>query len=689
MYRIGIDIGGTFTDCIVINDENGDLRRFKTPSTPSDYCLGVSDVLRAATEDFDMELENFLLEVDQIIHGTTIATNVILSKEGKDAGLIATKGFRDIIEQWWKEERRYDMKYPPPKPPCPRWLRKEVEERIDFSGNILKSLNERDVIDAAEFYKKNNIESIAVSLIFSPINSIHEKRIKEIFYDKFSQISVYISSEILPQLREYERTMATILNAYVAPYTSDYLLKLSKMLKEMGYKNDLLMMQSNSGIASIDTIKNTPINLALSGPASGPKGGVYFATLTGEDNFITIDMGGTSFDACLVQNNKIPTSTDGYIGRYRLALPTVDIHSLGAGGGSIAWIDPGGILRVGPKSSGAFPGPACYDMGGKKPTVTDANLILGFLNPDNFLGGTMKLKKELAKTYLEELGKELNLSLEETAQGIFDVVNNNMINGIEEVSIKRGFNPKDYTLVAAGGAGPIHATRLADLAGIKKIIIPRIASAFCAFGMAISDLRKDFVIPYIHPIKKADVSEIINLFEKIERKGEKLFISEGIKPEKITYQRSIDMRYIGQIYEVETPIPSNIFNNQNVSEIENLFHTKHEQLYGYRDEDSDVEIVHLRSKVSVTNKPFILKKLDKSKKSSKDLNLKTTRKVFFKEKGYIPINIYAGNDLGPETLINGPAIIEEPDTTLLIFPSWKCKIDQYNNYILLKKTNKC
>jgi len=687
MYRIGIDIGGTFTDCIVIDDNTGDLRRFKKPSTPPNYYTGVLEVLQLAAKDFDLDINNFLKDVEQIIHGTTIATNIILSKEGKDVGLIATKGFRDIIEQWWKEERRYDMKYPPPQPPCPRWLRREVTERIDFSGKVLKELNEQTVIEACNFYQNHNIESIAVSLIFSPINPDHEQKIKRIITQKYPQASVNISSEVLPQLREYERTMATILNAYVAPYCSKYLIELSNELENKGYIKDLLIMQSNSGIASSEAISQKPINLVLSGPASGPIGGVYFSKLAGKSDIITIDMGGTSFDVCLIQNNTIPSSTGGYIGRYRLALPTVDVHSLGAGGGSIAWVDPGGILHVGPKSSGAFPGPVCYDMGGTAPTVTDANLILGYLNPEYFLGGRMKLKKDLAESSLSNLAKELNLTLGETAQGIIDVVNNNMVNGIEEVSVKKGYNPKDFTLVVAGGAGPLHATRLADLVGINKIIIPRIASAFCAFGMAISDLRHDFVKPYIKPIKKVDLPEVANLFKEMESEGNDILNSEGIEDENINYLRSMDMRYIGQIYEVETPIPYSKFEDHNIKEIKNLFHKKHEQLYGYKDKDSDIEIVHIRAKVIGKNKPFLIKKTDKERENINNMKVKATRKVFFKDMGdYIKTNIYSGNELTPGTVLNGPAVIEEPDTTIVLFPSWTCKIDKYNNYILIKNS---
>jgi len=688
LFRIGVDTGGTFTDCAVITQEKGELKRYKAPSTPKDYSEGVMDVLAIASQDFKMTIKEFLENTEFIIHGTTIATNLILSRGGKDVGLITTKGFRDIIEQWYKEERRYDMRYPPPSPPCPRWLRIEVEERIDFAGKILKELNEKDVLKAIDFFKKHSINSIAVSLIFSPINSVHEKRILDLFEEFYPEAIVQISSEVLPQLREYERTMATVLNAYVAPYASKYLQDLENKLRANGFKKDLLIMQSNSGVSHVNIISKIPVRLALSGPASGPKAALFFSELIGVKNIISVDMGGTSFDICLVKDKVIPTSIDGKIGRFRLALPTVDIHSLGAGGGSIAWIDAGGVLKVGPKSAGASPGPACYDRGGTDPTVTDANLILGYINPENFLGGRMKLNFNLAKKVIEELSEKIGLSLEETAYGIIKVVNNNMIDGIRAVSIKRGHDPKNFTLVAAGGAGPLHAAKLSELAGISKIIIPRIASAFCAFGMTISDLRHDYVQPYITPIRKADLEKINEIFDVLEQKGRETLYSENLKDDQIEFIRSIDMRYIGQIYEVETPIPKIKLTIKNLSEIENLFHERHDKLYGYFDKNSDIELVHLRVKAIGRTKPFKIKRRELGSERPINDAIKPKREAYFEEMGkYIKTMVYDGNKLIPGNIIEGPAIIEENDTTIVVFPRWVCKLDGFNNYILTLKNN--
>ncbi|TFG13909.1 MAG: hydantoinase/oxoprolinase family protein [Promethearchaeota archaeon] len=684
MFRIGVDTGGTFTDCVVINSESGSLKRYKTPSTPQDYSKGVLNVFSLAAKDHNLELRAFLKNTELIIHGTTIATNLILSKEGKNVGLIATKGFRDIIEQWWKEERRYDMKWPPPIPPCPRRLRREVDERVDFTGKVLKELNEGDVNQALEFFKNSNIDSIAISLIFSPINPDHEKKIAQIFRTNYPEATIHLSSEILPQLREYERTMATILNAYVAPYSSKYLTDLCNQLKNEGFEKDLLIMQSNSGVASVNTISKIPIRLALSGPSSGPLAGLFFSELLGESNIITIDMGGTSFDVCLIKEKVIPTATDGYIGRFRLALPTVDIHSLGAGGGSIAWVDKGGILRVGPKSAGALPGPACYGQGGFEPTVTDANLLLGYINPDNFLGGRMKLEKDLAKNaIMKNVANKLNTNLKDAASGIIKVVNNNMIDGINAVSVKRGYNPKDFVLVAAGGAGPVHASELAKIAGISKIIIPRTASAFCAFGMVISNIRHDYVRPFIYPIKKAEFNLINNLYKEMELEAHSTLKAEGVEDKDIEFKWSMDMRYIGQIYEVETSIPCESLSETNVYKIEDLFNKKHEMIYGYSDKDSDIEVVHLRVKgIGRQEKP----KLEMEKEISENPPneaLKEVRKVFFENlEDYEDTNIFNGSMLLPGNLIKGPAIIEEPDTTIVIIPNSNCRIDKFNNYII-------
>ena len=684
MFRIGIDIGGTFTDCVVFNTNEQTLKRYKTPSIPRNYSKGVIKALKLASEDHNLTLQQFLKQTEIIMHGTTIATNLILSRDGKDVGLITTKGFRDIIEQWWKEERRYDMLYPPPTPPCPRRYRLEVDERIDFSGKIIKIINEDDVERAIKFFKQYDLNSIAVSLIFSPINPIHEKKIAELFQSKYPEANIHISSEILPQLREYERTMATVLNAYVAPYSSKYLRELGDQLKQNGYEKKLLIMQSNSGVASIKTISKIPIRLALSGPSSGPLAGLFFSDLTGEPNIITIDMGGTSFDVCLIKERIIPTATDGYIGRYRLALPTVDIHSLGAGGGSIAWVDQGDLLRVGPRSAGAIPGPVCYGQGGIEPTVTDANLLLGYINPDNFLGGRMKLNSELARNaILEKIAEKLNIDLIDAALGIIRVVNNNMIDGINTVSVKRGYNPKDFTLVAAGGAGPVHAAKLAKIADISKIIIPRTASAFCAFGMVISNIRHDYVRPYISPIRQADLKNINDHFNKMEIEGQYTLTLEGVENADIKYTWSMDMRYIGQIYEVETPIPREYLSESNINVIEELFNKKHENIYGYRDKDSDIEVVHLRVKAEGKRDKVKFSELDQSSIIPPTEALKESRKALFEEMGkFIDTNIYDGSALLPGNIITGPAIIEEVDTTIVIIPDSECSIDKFNNYII-------
>ncbi len=688
MFRIGVDTGGTFTDCVVINSQISGLKRYKAHSTPEDYSKGVLNVLQLASEDHNLSLQQFLKETELIIHGTTIATNLILSKQGKDVGLIATKGFRDIIEQWYKEERRYDMKWPPPNPPCPRRFRLEVNERIDFSGKVLNQLNEEDVLKAIDFFKTQNINSIAVSLIFSPINPNHEKRIAEIFNEKYPEAVIHLSSEVLPQLREYERTIATILNAYVAPYSSKYLSKLKDQLKQKGYEKNLLIMQSNSGVASVETVSKIPIRLALSGPSSGPLAGLFFSKLTDESNIITIDMGGTSFDVCLIKEKTIPTATDGYIGRFRLALPTIDIHSLGAGGGSIAWVDAGGVLRVGPRSAGAMPGPACYNQGGLEPTVTDANLILGYINPDNFLGGRMKLDLDLAKkTISKMIANKLQINLTEAAQGIIEVVNNNMIDGITTVSVKRGYDPTNFTLVAAGGAGPVHAAKLAQIAGISKVIIPRTASAFCAFGMVISNIRHDYVRPYISPIRKANLNNINDLFQEMEIKGKIILTSEGVKEKDVEFIWTMDMRYIGQIYEVETPISRGPLSDENIQEIENLFNKKHEMIYGYSDKNSDIEIVHLRVKAVGKREKLDFKEMNISTEKLSNEALKEVRRAYFDEEGdFLDTNVYNSEFLLPGNVIEGPAIIEEPDTTIVIIPNSKCIMDKYNNYFI--KLNK-
>ncbi|RPJ11454.1 MAG: hydantoinase/oxoprolinase family protein, partial [Deltaproteobacteria bacterium] len=493
-YRIGADVGGTFTDFLLI-DETGKSEIYKTPSTPADPSIGFMNGLEEMAKARAVGLKDFLPEVVSIVHGTTITTNAVLTGSYAKTGLLATKGHRD-----WLQTRRglkfhgYDSKEAPPEPLVPRRLRRGIEERVDCEGNVLLPLKEEDVYTAAQLFKREKVEAVAVAFLFSFVNPAHENRAFEILSKELPGVYVSLSSRVLPQVRIYERGSTTVFNAAVGPVLRNYAKNLVERLNQSGFKGVLLIMQSNGGMMSPEVAMEFAVNTLMSGPASGPKAGVFFGDIHGVKNLITIDMGGTSLDACLVRNREPEITTENQVNHFAMAAPSVAVHSIGAGGGSIAHIDRSGMFRVGPQSAGASPGPVCYNTGGREPTVTDADLVCGYLNPDYFLGGKLKLYPDLAKTAIQEkIADKLGMNLHEAAFGIYKIINTNMAEGIRVPSVFKGYDPRTCLLVTAGGAGPVHACDIAKDLGMPIILVPKASSVFCASGMLFSDIRHDFV----------------------------------------------------------------------------------------------------------------------------------------------------------------------------------------------------
>lgn len=679
MLRIGIDIGGAFTDVVVYDEESGDIKWVKVESTPEDPSKGVIIGIDEANLD--------LRKVRDIIHGQTLAINTIIERKGAKVGLITTKGFRDILEiQRANRRDMYNFKYKKPMPYVPRYLRLEVSERIKANGEVLIPLNESEVYEIYKKLKSENVEVIAISLINSYVNPIHEVKIAELIRKLDPTIPLSISHEITREWREYERTNTTVLNAYVMPKMQGYLNKLNNEFKNRGFKGNLFAMLSSGGMATFDFAAKFPIYTLESGPVAGVIGAVKIGEILGAKNIIAIDGGSTTTKASLIKNLEPNITTDYYIGRdrynagYPVKVPTIDIVEIGNGGTSIAWIDEIGNLKVGPIAAGANPGPAAYGRGGKDPTVTDAYIICGFLNQRELLGGKIKVNKKLAEEAVSKIAEYYKLSVEEAAYGIIEIANDNAVNAVRLVSVQRGYDPRDFSLVAYGGSGPMFAPFIANELEIKRIIIPFIpAGVFSAWGMLVADVKHDLILTYPTRLDKENSIEIINeKFNELERKLFSIFTSEGFNENEVIILRSVEMRYYGQEHTVKVNIMSGIIGDKELEEIKRRFHEIHELIYTFK-LDSPIEIVnyHVSGLVKIKNMP--LKKINNSGNIEKALLDK--RKVYYKG-DYEDWYVYDKRLLPVGREIEGPAIIEDPTSTSIVLDKQKVMLDEYGNLII-------
>ncbi len=685
-FRVGIDVGGTFTD-LLVTDGAGRSSIYKTLTTPSDPAVGVFDALSRAAAGNNLSLKDFLGKVDSIVHGTTITTNAVLTGEGARTGFITTKGFRDVLNmRRGLKERMYDSKYSPPPSLVPRRLIQVVEERIDVEGREITPLNEDDVSEALRKFKEANVEAVAVSFLWSFFNPSHEERVREICEKELPGVYVSLSCEILPQIRLYERNSTTALNAYVGPPLARYLRSLREGLREQGFGGTLLIMQSNGGVMSPELAARFASNTLLSGPAGGPVAGLFYGNSAGGfDDIVTIDMGGTSFDAALIREGRPAITIEGSVGGYRLASPNLDIHTIGAGGGSIASIDAGGLLRVGPKSAGAEPGPVCYGRGGTEPTVTDADLLLGYLDTDFFWGGQLRLDAEAAgQAIKEKIADKLGMDVVAAANGIYQVINNNMAEALQVVSVQQGYDPREFALVVAGGAGPIHASMIARELGMQLVITPRESSVFCAAGMLISDLRHDYVRTYTIDVDKVDLPRVNRLYAEMTREAKDTLQAEGIPLDRIKLSFSADLRYIMQFNEVEvSTTASGGMSAGDITAMVDAFNKRHDALYGYSMPGAPVELINLRvSAVGVTDKP----NFERLPFAGEDASaaLKGKRRAFFDGK-FIDTPVYDGLKMGYGNHVVGPAIIEQPTTTIVVTPDYEVRCDEFGSYVMYSR----
>ena len=686
--KIGIDVGGTFTDFLVTSKEF-EPRIFKVLSTPSDPSVGLLDGLKEIAESLGLSLDELARSTATIVHGTTVTTNAVLTHTGARTGLVTTEGVRDALEmRRGIREEQYNNRYTNVAPLVPRYLRAPVGGRLNYCGEVLDPLKIEDVRSAIRLFREERVEAVAVCFMNSFANPEHERQAAELVRRELPDAYLTVSSTFLPSIRFYDRVSSTVLNSYVGPKLSSYLDHLALRFKEIGFQGVLLLMQSNGGVMSPEVAQKSPALTLLSGPAAGPGAGLGYARVHGDDSCITVDMGGTSFDAALVKDGETIVVTEGEINRHRIALPMLDIVTIGAGGGSIGWIDEGGLLRLGPQSAGADPGPACYGKGGMLPTCTDADLVLGYLDPDFFAGGKIKLDRQAAVDAIEDqVARPLRMSVEDAAAGMYQVINTNMAQGVRETSIKRGFDPREFPLVVAGGAGPLHACMICEELEIPMFIVPRESSIFCAAGMLMSDLQHDFVCSFVSSLDHVDWNKLDDAVSGMMDEGTSLLERENIPKQRRRFSVNLDCRYVKQYHEVSFPVAVAAIRGADLKVIASLFHVEHKRMYGYslEVEGAPIELINVRSRaVGVTDKPAYREEPTAGKDVS--AALKRERKIHVPEKGtFESVPVYDGHATRHGNRIGGPAIIEQVNTTLLLGASYDCVCDKCGSFVVFKK----
>ena len=673
-YLVGIDVGGTFTDFVSYDRESKTIKVWKNPSTPRDPNDGILNGL-SRYED-SSEIKNVRL-------GTTIATNAILERKGATVGYITTQGFRDVpFIQRGQRINHYDMTWVKPKPLAKRRHCYEINERILPDGTIQTSLDVEGLKTLAQQIKENQeIEALAVNLLFSYVRPDHERQAKEILEKELPNIPISISYDVLPKWKEYERASTTIADAYIKPVVRKQMDTIRARFNENGITDHVAIIKSNGGEMTTDAAAQSPIQMTVSGPTGGVIAGKQIARLAGVDHLVTFDMGGTSTDCSTVVNGNESFTTDFDIEfGIPIQIPMIDIRTIGAGGGSIAWIDKGGMLRVGPESAGAEPGPACYGKGGKRPAVTDANVVLGRISPENFLGGDMKLDKTAAIDAVKSVADELGRGIEDTALAIVQIANNNMVGALRSVLVERGLDPRDFTLLAFGGAGPLHVNDLMIDAGIPSGIVPNYPGQFSAFGFIMTDARVDVQRTVQMTSKSFDNSRASEILNELVTSGISELKAQGYT-KNIEAHRSVEARYLGQNYELEVDINFDVFDEKTTEDMYQAFHNLHKARFGFNIPGESIDIITIKSTVvSLTEKPELALIEESDGKSVKELS---TRAVIF-EDGTHDTPIYGRSNLKSGDKITGPAIIEEAASVTVVRPNEKVKVDQYGNLLIGK-----
>jgi N-methylhydantoinase A len=683
---LGIDVGGTFTDFIEI-DAEGCVTITKSPSTPShpaDAVLAGLAKLAARRG----ALAEYLASLDLIVHGTTITTNAVITGRYCRTGFVTTAGLRDILNSRRGLKRNaFTAREAPPRPIVPQRLIRTVDERLDNRGSVLRPLRIEDVHAAADHFAAEGVEAIAVAYMFSFLNPEHEQQTQRLLEERLPGVYVTLSSKVLPQVRLYERSSTTVFNACVGPLLRAYIDDLQAQLAAAGFRGRLLTMQSNGGLMSPEVVKDFAVNTLLSGPASGPVAGAFFARRHGLKNLITVDMGGTSLDACLVRDGKASVTNQSEVAEYALAAPSLAINAIGAGGGSIASVSAGGVLRVGPESAGAEPGPAAYGLGGDRATVTDANVVLGYINPDYFLGGERRLDPELARRALtRDVGSALGLSPVGAALGVVRLIDSQMANGVRAVSVAKGFDPRDACLVVGGGAGPLHGCGIAAELDMKLVLAPASSSVLCAAGMLTTNLRQD--IQQYAKLSLDDAAsaaaQLTAICKRLLEQGHALLDKQHVPAARRRLEFSCDMQFAGQFNVLETrqpPLDAGQLNEGDIAEMRELFERNHDRVYGYALSGEPVEVQSVRlAAIGLTPEPPFRPLAPASGRDPREA-LKGLREVWFSESP-VSTPIYDGSRLKAGHEIVGPAIVEQPTTTLKVPPAWRGRIDEIGSLLL-------
>jgi N-methylhydantoinase A len=666
--RIGIDVGGTFTDATLIDGQTGRLHSAKVFTTPSDRSLGVIDAIRAVLVEAGVAPER----VSEVVHGSTTGTNALIERTGAKTGLLTTAGFRDVLEigrVMRPMEGVYDMSVDRPPPLVPRYLCLEARERMGSGGEVLVALDEASVEQAADAFARHGVQAVAICFLFSFLNPDHERRAAAILARRLPGVSISQSHAINPEYREYERASTTVMNSYLTPVMSAYLDRLKARIDDLLDGAKLFIIQANGGATTVENARSRAVATVNSGPAGGVVAAAWYGREHGRNRIVSVDMGGTSFDIGLVENGTSQVTTEGNFQGLPVKLPIIDLHIIGAGGGSVAWIDAGGALNVGPRSAGAEPGPACYGRGGQEPTVTDANLVLGRLDPKLFHGGRTPLDVAAARAAVARVGKQLGLPVEEAALGIIKVVNANMVKGIATVTVQRGIDVREFALLSFGGAGGVHAIDLADALDMAEIIIPPMPGVFSALGLLAADMRHDFVTALGGVTSTvADPDRLERAFQAMEDDARRVLATEGFSGDAVRLIRSADLKVVGQTYELMVPLPqAGPVTAAGIAALVESFGRLYRERYAFFFEGEPIELVNLRLAAAGASEPIRLARFEPQAEDSAPARI-GRRPVYFEKRGFVESDVFQRENLRPRMIVRGPAIVEEPTSVTLIPP---------------------
>ena len=678
-WRIGVDSGGTFTDVCLFNDETGHVEVWKVSSTPDDPSRGIAQGVREGVAQVDAAPA----EVGYFGHGTTVATNALIQHRGVPTALITTAGFRDLLEIGrQKRPDLYDLQADKEPVLVSRDLRLEVPERVRHDGTVETPLDEDALRRIARQLRETGVKSVAVCFLYGFMRPEHEIAARRILAEEFPEAFACASHEVAPEFREYERMSTAVVNAYLGPVMQGYIERLGGRLADLGVTATPHLTQSNGGVIGFEQAARLPVRTILSGPSTGVVAAQEIGRLVGIDNLITFDMGGTSSDVALLAGGVCRLASEAVVHGYPIKAPMLDIHTVGAGGGSIAYVDGGGLLKVGPRSAGADPGPVCYDRGNDEPTVTDANVVLQTLNPTHLLGGRMTVRQDLARAAIGRVADRLGMDAMATAQGIISVVTANMARAIRVISVQRGHDPRDYTLVAFGGAGPLHAARLARELDIGRILVPRNPGILCATGLLLTDLRADFASTRLLTLSAAALPQIEAAFRTLRERAEAWFVEEAVPPEARRVARTVDMRYAGQNYELSVPLPDGPVTMAILDALAEGFAAAHERMYGFIAEGETVQLVTYRVEATgVVPKAAFRAAPDAGPDAS--AAVVGRRDVWLPEAGgFVSCPVYDREKLRPGNRIDGPAIVEQMDATTVVLPDMTAYVEPYLNLVL-------